>query len=74
MVREYKTELLLPKPSESVHAGQKGTGLLEGSQEMDLSSPHQYRPGQKALATLHHLVDLNIYGWSLSTSQGSVLP
>lgn len=49
------------KHSESVHAGQTGTGLLEGSQEMNLSSPHQYRPVQKALATPNHLVDLNIW-------------
>lgn len=28
---------------------------------MNLSSPHQYRPGQKALATPNHLVDLNTW-------------
>lgn len=61
MVREYKTELLPSKPSESVHTGQMGTGLLEGSQGMNVSPPHQYRPGQKTLATPNYLVDLYIY-------------
>lgn len=59
MVREYKTGFFPSKPSESVHAGQSGTGLLEVSQEIYLSSPQQYRSDQKLLAISIHLIDLN---------------
>lgn len=62
MVREYKTEFFPSKPSESVHAGQTGTGLLEVSQETNLSSPQQYRSSQKPLAIPIHLMDPNKHG------------
>lgn len=59
MVRENKTEFFPSKPSESVHAGQTGTGLLEGSQEIHLSLPRQYRSDQKPLAIPIHFMDPN---------------
>lgn len=39
--------------------GQTGTGLLEVSQEIHLSSPQQYRSDQKSLAIPTHWMDLN---------------
>ena len=40
--------------------GRGGLARLEGFREWALSSPCRHRPGQKALATRNHLVDLNI--------------
>lgn len=59
LAREYKTGFFPSKPSESVHAGQTGIGLLEVSQEIYLSSPQQYRSDQKPLAIPIHLMDVN---------------